>query len=320
MKCVKLDKDQLKLLSLVPGIHWFCPSCNSFGNDRFFESKYCDILKKVEKSAESTVNTYRDIWEKKQEEFVVQSEKCTKNVVRLHEKLDESIDKMKGVLSSKLLLKVEETVESSAEQNRELIRTCDEIFVQTTKSSNDIVNLHKKLDEKITDMKEALSVINTKPVNEESIHIPSMQKNSDPNPNTHNLVVYNIPITVNDSPAAHHLASICGVIKSRIVGVKRLGSRHLEKPPLLISCDSAQTKRRFINLINDCRFRGTYARPQLNPEELKKDQQLVRNLRDSRKLNPQKVLKIHRGKIVEEIENHYVEFSAVNNNIESHNG
>lgn len=131
------------------------------------------------------------------------------------------------------------------------------------------------------------------------------------------LVVYQIPKMIEDLYVAHQLASVACINKRDIVRVSRLGANHQTCPPLMIQCSTREIRWALIKSINQRKTHGSYARPHLNPDELKKDRELVRKLADSRRLNPGKILKIYRGRIIEVFAEYYLEFedSSYNNDV-----
>lgn len=94
-------------------------------------------------------------------------------------------------------------------------------------------------------------------------------------------VVYNIPKMINDLDAVRHLAAECNISKRDIVGARRLESKS-SNPPLLVLLSDKKTKWFFLKAINSKKINGTFARPHLSPEDLDKDRELLRRLRDLR--------------------------------------
>ena len=82
--------------------------------------------------------------------------------------------------------------------------------------------------------------------------------------------------------------------------------RNERRPPIFITCSNFHSKYKFLREINKLRatdnpeYESTiYARPFMSAEDLRKDRELVRRLKETRSRHPEKTLKIYKGEIFE---------------------
>ena len=82
--------------------------------------------------------------------------------------------------------------------------------------------------------------------------------------------------------------------------------RNEKRPPMFITCIDSHTKWKFLREINklrktdDPQYESMYARPFMSTEDLKKDREVVRKLKDIRTKQPGKIFKIYKGEVYQE--------------------
>lgn len=133
---------------------------------------------------------------------------------------------------------------------------------------------------------------------------PKKPKPPDP---SKSLVVYNIPSTMHPFDAATRLAADCAVYSWQILSVQHLPTSR-SNPPIAITCKDIATKWHMIKEIN--KIESIYAKPFLDEEDRKADQELVRSLRSIKQKHVDKTFKIHRGEIYQIIDDHLVKYNS----------
>jgi len=145
------------------------------------------------------------------------------------------------------------------------------------------------------------AVAGNQPENTSSYQTASADSNRAANPKaSHDMVIYNVPYTLNETTATLQLAGICRINKHHITSISRLSSAK-GTPPVLVELNNERSKWLFIKAINSQKPYGTYSRPYLTGLELKVDNALVNELKKLRDENPSRKYKIYRRAIVEDI-------------------
>lgn len=141
--------------------------------------------------------------------------------------------------------------------------------------------------------------------------------NSSPQENvidpTTTFVVYNS--NKDDPPyiTVERLMLRCGIYKYEVLDGNRIGKgQNGKSPPIYITCDRPGTKWKFMKDINllkaEPEFENMYARPFMTVDDLKKDRDLVRKLKDVRNRYDGRIFKIYKGEVHEQTEDSFVKF------------
>ena len=78
-------------------------------------------------------------------------------------------------------------------------------------------------------------------------------------------------------------------------------------PPIKVCCVNSEVKWNMLKGVNSLKMRGTYAKPYLSKEELQQDRALAKKVSDLRKDHNGREFKIHRGRVVEVIDDFLVD-------------
>ena len=137
---------------------------------------------------------------------------------------------------------------------------------------------------------------------------PPCMLSHDPNENVENpadtIVVYNFnnnrPVYMN----VEQLMLKCGISRSEVSkGDHLYRPRNERRPPMFITCSNLHTKWKFLREINKLRmtdepdYATIYARPFMSAEDLRKDREVVRKLKEIRAKNPGKTFKIYKAEV-----------------------
>ena len=132
----------------------------------------------------------------------------------------------------------------------------------------------------------------------------------DPNENVvdpaNTIVVYNF---TNNRPVYMNVEQLmlkCNMPRTDVTkGDHLYRPRNERRPPIFITCSNFHSKYKFLREINKLRatdnpeYESIYARPFMSAEDLRKDRELVRRLKETRSRHQEKTLKIYKGEIYE---------------------
>lgn len=120
------------------------------------------------------------------------------------------------------------------------------------------------------------------------------------------LVIYGIPRAYDPSAVIKQFCGDLCINKRWITNVVPLRQSG-PSPPIKVCCVNSEVKWNMLKGVNSLKMRGTYAKPYLSKEELQQDRALAKKVSDLRKDHNGREFKIHRGRVVEVIDDFLVD-------------